>query len=77
MKSSPMSTRRRVDWSKSSVIPTVGEFPALRLPFKLDGWDDPSVRRPPLLGEHTESVLRERLELSGDRIAELKEAKAI
>ena len=57
--------------------PTVGEFPALRLPFKLDGWDDPSVRRPPLLGEHTESVLRERLELSGDRIAELKEAKAI
>src|SRR5713101_6777854 len=57
--------------------PKVGEFPALRVPLKLDGWDDPTVHRPPLLGEHTESVLAERLGLSRERIAELKEAKAI
>jgi crotonobetainyl-CoA:carnitine CoA-transferase CaiB-like acyl-CoA transferase len=57
--------------------PTVGEFPALALPFKLDGWDDPTVERPPLLGEHTERVLSERLKLPPDRIAALREAKAI
>jgi crotonobetainyl-CoA:carnitine CoA-transferase CaiB-like acyl-CoA transferase len=55
----------------------VGEFPALRMPFKLEGWDDPGVARPPLLGEHTERVLAERLKLSREHIAQLKEAKAI
>jgi crotonobetainyl-CoA:carnitine CoA-transferase CaiB-like acyl-CoA transferase len=49
----------------------------LRVPLKFDGWDDPTVHRPPLLGEHTESVLAERLGLSRERIAQLKEAKAI
>jgi crotonobetainyl-CoA:carnitine CoA-transferase CaiB-like acyl-CoA transferase len=57
--------------------PTVGEFPALALPFKFDGFDDPAVQRPPLLGEHTEHVLSERLKLSRERIAALREAKAI
>jgi crotonobetainyl-CoA:carnitine CoA-transferase CaiB-like acyl-CoA transferase len=57
--------------------PQIGEFPALRVPLKFDGWDDPTVDRPPLLGEHTESVLGERLGLSRERIAQLKEAKAI
>jgi crotonobetainyl-CoA:carnitine CoA-transferase CaiB-like acyl-CoA transferase len=57
--------------------PTVGEFPALALPFKLNGFDDPAVQRPPLLGEHTEKVLSERLKLSRERIAALREAKAI
>jgi crotonobetainyl-CoA:carnitine CoA-transferase CaiB-like acyl-CoA transferase len=57
--------------------PNIGEFPALALPFKLEGWDDPQVRRPPLLGEHTERVLSERLKLTRERIAALREAKAI
>jgi len=57
--------------------PTVGEFPALALPFKLHGFDDPAVQRPPLLGEHTEQVLADRLKLSRERIAALREAKAI
>jgi crotonobetainyl-CoA:carnitine CoA-transferase CaiB-like acyl-CoA transferase len=57
--------------------PSVGEFPALALPFKLAGWDDPAVDRPPLLGEHTERVLMERLKLTRERIAALREAKAI
>jgi crotonobetainyl-CoA:carnitine CoA-transferase CaiB-like acyl-CoA transferase len=55
----------------------VGNFPALRVPFKLEGFDDPAVQRPPLLGEHTEHVLTERLGLSRECIAALKEAKAI
>src|SRR5260370_40489561 len=49
--------------------PTVGEFPALQMPFKLDGWDDLKIHRPPLLGEHTDSVLAERLGLPLERIA--------
>jgi crotonobetainyl-CoA:carnitine CoA-transferase CaiB-like acyl-CoA transferase len=62
---------------QSFIHPGVGEFPALRVPFKLEGWEDPEVHRPPLLGEHTERVLAERLALSRERIAELREAKAI
>ena len=62
---------------ESFTHPTVGAFPALRLPYKLAGWDDPAVERPPLLGEHTETVLAERLGLSRERIAQLREAKAI
>jgi len=57
--------------------PTIGDFPALALPFKLRGWDDPVVDRPPLLGEHTERVLSDRLKLTRERIAALREAKAI
>ncbi len=47
------------------------------MPLKFDGWDDPTVQRPPLLGEHTETVLADRLGLSRERIAQLREAKAI
>ncbi|MCC6777373.1 MAG: CoA transferase [Hyphomicrobiales bacterium] len=57
--------------------PTIGEFPALRVPFQLDGLDNPEVARPPLLGEHTETVLAQRLGYSPARIAQLREAKAI
>ena len=57
--------------------PKIGEFPCLPVPLKFDGWDAPQVGRPPLLGEHTESVLAERLGYSSERIAALKEAKAI
>ena len=57
--------------------PRVGDVPALRLPLKLGGFDDPQVQRPPLLGEHTETVLASRLGLSPERIAQLREAKAI
>jgi crotonobetainyl-CoA:carnitine CoA-transferase CaiB-like acyl-CoA transferase len=57
--------------------PGVGEFKALALPYKFLGWDDPEIGRPPALGEHTESILRERLGYSDERIAELRAAKAI
>ena len=57
--------------------PTVGAFGALPLPFKFDGFADPQVMRPPLLGEHTEQVLRERLGYSAADIAALRRDGAI
>jgi len=57
--------------------PKVGTFPALRLPLRYGGYDDPEIGRPPLLGEHTDSVLRDMLGLSADEIAALKAEKAI
>jgi crotonobetainyl-CoA:carnitine CoA-transferase CaiB-like acyl-CoA transferase len=57
--------------------PGVGEFKALALPYKFLGWDDPQIGRPPTLGEHTDEILRERLGYSDERIAELRQAKAI
>jgi crotonobetainyl-CoA:carnitine CoA-transferase CaiB-like acyl-CoA transferase len=57
--------------------PNIGAFPALAMPYKFVGWDDPAVARPPMLGEHTETVLAQRLGLSAARIAQLKEAKVI
>jgi crotonobetainyl-CoA:carnitine CoA-transferase CaiB-like acyl-CoA transferase len=57
--------------------PGVGEFRALGLPYKFLGWDDPQIGRPPALGEHTEQILRERLGYSEERIAQLRNAKAI
>jgi crotonobetainyl-CoA:carnitine CoA-transferase CaiB-like acyl-CoA transferase len=39
--------------------PEVGQFPAIRLPYRFDGFDDPQPTRPPLLGEHTASILHQ------------------
>jgi crotonobetainyl-CoA:carnitine CoA-transferase CaiB-like acyl-CoA transferase len=55
----------------------VGEFRALALPYKFLGWDNPEIGRPPALGEHTESVLRELLGLSDQEVSRLRAEKAI
>jgi crotonobetainyl-CoA:carnitine CoA-transferase CaiB-like acyl-CoA transferase len=57
--------------------PVIGPFPALGLPYKFDGWDDPAIGRPPQLGEHTDDVLIERLGLTRERIAELRRTRVI
>ena len=57
--------------------PGVGEFKALALPYKFLGWDDPAIGAPPALGEHTEAILKERLGYSDERIAALRQEKAI
>jgi crotonobetainyl-CoA:carnitine CoA-transferase CaiB-like acyl-CoA transferase len=57
--------------------PTVGRFPALRVPLRYDGYDDPEIGRPPLLGEHTNEVLRDLLGLTPEEIAALRAEKAI
>jgi crotonobetainyl-CoA:carnitine CoA-transferase CaiB-like acyl-CoA transferase len=57
--------------------PTAGEVKMLGIPFRFS--DTPaSVRRaPPTLGQHTEQVLRDMLQLSDARIAELRSASVI
>jgi crotonobetainyl-CoA:carnitine CoA-transferase CaiB-like acyl-CoA transferase len=57
--------------------PVIGTFRALPVPLRFEGWDDPALERPPLLGEHTDQILAERLGLDPARIAALREAKAI
>ena len=57
--------------------PGVGPFRALGLPYKFQGFDDPQIGRPPTLGEHTDAVLAQRLGYSKERIAQLREARAI
>ena len=56
--------------------PALGSFPGLAVPMKFDGWDQPEVARPPLLGEHTDEIL---LGLGYDaaRIAALREGGVI
>ena len=57
--------------------PVLGAFPALPVPYKFDGWDQPEIGRPPLLGEHTDELLAEKLGYDAARIAALREAGAI
>jgi len=57
--------------------PTGGEVRLLAPPYKLSKTPATVERHPPLLGEHTEEVLRERLGLTDADIAELRSAGAI
>jgi crotonobetainyl-CoA:carnitine CoA-transferase CaiB-like acyl-CoA transferase len=57
--------------------PGVGNFKGLGLPYKFQGFDDPRFGRPPTLGEHTDEVLKTRLGYSAEKIAQLREAKAL
>jgi crotonobetainyl-CoA:carnitine CoA-transferase CaiB-like acyl-CoA transferase len=57
--------------------PHVGEFRALAVPYKFLGWDDPEIGRPPTLGEHTEAVLTGMLGYSREKVAELRDKRAI
>jgi crotonobetainyl-CoA:carnitine CoA-transferase CaiB-like acyl-CoA transferase len=57
--------------------PLLGSFPALPVPYRFTGWDQPELGRPPLLGEHTEEILSTRLGYDAARIAALRQAGAI
>jgi crotonobetainyl-CoA:carnitine CoA-transferase CaiB-like acyl-CoA transferase len=57
--------------------PGVGEFKALGLPYKFLGWDNPVIGAPPTLGADTETVLKDMLGYSPERIEKLKSGKAI
>lgn len=57
--------------------PSLGAFPALRLPYRFEGLADPVIQRPPLLGEDTEAVLRDLLRYAPAHIAKLRAEGAI
>jgi succinate---hydroxymethylglutarate CoA-transferase len=65
------------DMVRTVCHPTAGDIRMLGIPFRFS--DTPtSVRRPPpMLGQHTEEVLRDMLEFSEARIDELRAAKVI
>ncbi|KAA9161638.1 CoA transferase [Amycolatopsis acidicola] len=52
--------------------PREGGFPALRTPLRLDGFDDPEVAVPPVLGADTEEVLAEYLGLDAEALRGLR-----
>jgi crotonobetainyl-CoA:carnitine CoA-transferase CaiB-like acyl-CoA transferase len=57
--------------------PTIGKLKLVGIPVKYSE-AKPRIRRPPpLLGEHTEEILREFLSLSGDEIRRLKEQQVV
>jgi CoA:oxalate CoA-transferase len=57
--------------------PKGGEVEMPGNPIKLSETYEDSYSSPPLLGQHTDQVLRERLGLNAERIAELREAGVI
>jgi crotonobetainyl-CoA:carnitine CoA-transferase CaiB-like acyl-CoA transferase len=56
--------------------PNAGRFPALGNPLKFEGWDDPGIAPPPVLGADTRAVLAEIAGLGEDEIDRLTEEKA-
>ncbi|MEJ0067526.1 MAG: CaiB/BaiF CoA-transferase family protein [Pseudomonadota bacterium] len=57
--------------------PKLGDFPALALPVKFRGFDNPDIGQPPLLGEHTALVLQRELGLGDAEIAALRQQEAL
>jgi crotonobetainyl-CoA:carnitine CoA-transferase CaiB-like acyl-CoA transferase len=52
--------------------PPIGEFPALPVPLKFTGLDQPKLGRPPMLGEHTDAILRDWLGMDDAAIKQLR-----
>jgi crotonobetainyl-CoA:carnitine CoA-transferase CaiB-like acyl-CoA transferase len=52
--------------------PREGRFPALRTPFRFDGYDDPEPGCPPLLGADADAILAEELGLTTEDISSLR-----
>ena len=53
--------------------PVAGSFPGLRTPLRFDGFDDPDIGCPPLLGADTDAVLGEELGFSPAELDALRE----
>lgn len=57
--------------------PVIGRLKMIGNPVKLSGAVEGSCLAPPLLGQHTEEVLAEKLDLSGDQIVALRKEGAL
>ncbi|MBI2876314.1 MAG: CoA transferase, partial [Candidatus Tectomicrobia bacterium] len=54
--------------------PTQGRFPVLGNPIKCSAMEEAQIQAPPMLGQHTEEVLRRLLEYSEETIRDLRRA---
>lgn len=52
--------------------PVEGEFPALRTPLRIRGFENPEIETPPLLGADTDNVLREMLDINDAELGALR-----
>ena len=57
--------------------PSLGPMKLTGNPIKVHGSDERTPLPPPLLGQHTEEVLRDKLNLNEEEIAELRTSGAI
>ncbi len=57
--------------------PTIGEVKTIASPLKLHGTQNNTHHAPPLLGEHTDLILKQYLDLSADELKHLKDQKVI
>ena len=55
----------------------LGKIPIVNRPIKFPGEQQPTPAAPPVLGQHTEEILRDLLELSPEQIAALRVAKVV
>lgn len=56
---------------------TLGTIPIVNRPFKFPGRDMPTPEAPPVLGQHTDTILSEIVGLNAEQIAKLKALKII
>lgn len=57
--------------------PTAGRLRMLGRPIKFPGEQQPPLEPPPILGQHTEAILRQELGLSEERVDALRTLGAI
>jgi crotonobetainyl-CoA:carnitine CoA-transferase CaiB-like acyl-CoA transferase len=57
--------------------PAVGPMRVTGNPIKVHGCDERTLLPPPLLGQHTEEVLRDKLKLDEEQIEVLRKSGAI
>jgi crotonobetainyl-CoA:carnitine CoA-transferase CaiB-like acyl-CoA transferase len=57
--------------------PVLGRIPVVNRPIKFPGETQPTPTAPPVLGQHTDEILREILGLPADKIAELRASKIV
>jgi crotonobetainyl-CoA:carnitine CoA-transferase CaiB-like acyl-CoA transferase len=65
------------DMTLETEHPTVGTVRLAGFPYKLSGTPAEIHRPPPLLGEHTEEVLKGLLDYSAEDVASLRDKEAI
>ena len=57
--------------------PVLGKIPIVNRPLKFPGERPPVPAAPPVLGQHTDEILRDILGLTAERIAQLRAAKVV